>query len=209
MSAVELRRYSNLPALLYLLQEKRLTLLDPASWDDSNDSYYLALYKEKRKLKAVLALCFAQSPETYHHWKIFAAGSSGVCIEFDRELLLETLEQQPQVRIEPVKYLTIDQVKNGRHLATNDLPFRKRYAFQPESELRIIYDSIEEFRASLDIPISLRCIRTVILSPWMPKPLADSVRVTLRAIGGCTALKIHRSTLVGNDQWKRFGREAR
>jgi len=36
-----LRRYTNIPALLYLLRERKITLLDPASWDDKNDFYFL------------------------------------------------------------------------------------------------------------------------------------------------------------------------
>ena len=44
-----LRRYTTLPSLLYTL-----TLLDPQSWDDKNDSYYRQLYKEKKRLKSVL-----------------------------------------------------------------------------------------------------------------------------------------------------------
>ena len=33
-----LRRYTSLPGLLYLLQKRALTLLDPRSWEDSDDS---------------------------------------------------------------------------------------------------------------------------------------------------------------------------
>jgi hypothetical protein len=88
----ELSRYTDLPALLYLLDKKKITLLDPKSWDDSNDSYYLSQYKEKKKLKSVLALCFSQTAETYHHWRVFSSGPSGVCIVFDREQLLGALK---------------------------------------------------------------------------------------------------------------------
>ena len=60
MSEDYLRRYTDLTALMYLLHKRKITLLDPASWDDKNDSHYLAQYKEKRKLKSVLALCLMQ-----------------------------------------------------------------------------------------------------------------------------------------------------
>jgi len=56
MTSNYLRRYSNLPALIYLLTERKLTVLDPQSWDDSNDSHYLALYRERKSLKSVLEL---------------------------------------------------------------------------------------------------------------------------------------------------------
>ena len=43
-----LRRYTDLPAVFYLLRQRKLTLLDPASWNDKNDSYFLELYRERK-----------------------------------------------------------------------------------------------------------------------------------------------------------------
>jgi hypothetical protein len=37
------RRYTDIPALIHLLTEKQITLLDPDTWDDKNDSYFLRL----------------------------------------------------------------------------------------------------------------------------------------------------------------------
>jgi hypothetical protein len=78
------------------LKEKKITLLDPRSWDDSNDSYYLKLYQEKKGLQSVLALCFTRASETYHHWRIFADGSSGVCISFRRDKLLDAVKGEQE-----------------------------------------------------------------------------------------------------------------
>src|SRR5215471_8920008 len=63
-----------------MLTEKRITLLDPETWDDKNDSHFLRLYRETNQLQSVLALCFSQHGETYHHWRVFASGASGICI---------------------------------------------------------------------------------------------------------------------------------
>ena len=38
-----LRRYTDLPAVFYLLRQRKLTLLDPASWNDKNDSVLLRI----------------------------------------------------------------------------------------------------------------------------------------------------------------------
>jgi hypothetical protein len=84
-----LRRYTSLPALIYLLSNRAITLLDPSSWDDSNDSHFLALYRDKKRLNCVLAICFTQVSERYHHWRVFGDGSSGICIQFVRSKLLE------------------------------------------------------------------------------------------------------------------------
>jgi hypothetical protein len=76
MSSDYLRRYTDLTALIYFLRKRKLTLLDPSSWDDSKDSYYLTLCKEKQKLRSVLALCFTETDERYHCWRIFVPGAS-------------------------------------------------------------------------------------------------------------------------------------
>jgi hypothetical protein len=53
------------------------TNLDMNALADCKDAYFsvpndsltvLTQYKEKRKLKSVLALCFVQTDERYHHW---------------------------------------------------------------------------------------------------------------------------------------------
>src|SRR5262245_1779073 len=107
-----LLRYTNIPALIYLLRERKVTLLDPAFWDDKNDSHYLSLYRQKKSLKSVLALCFTQVSETYHHWRVFADGSSGVCIRFSRAKLLSALHKQAGLRAKSLRYLTLNDIRN-------------------------------------------------------------------------------------------------
>lgn len=82
MTKTFLRRYTDLPALIYLLSERKLTLLDPKSWDDQNDAYYLELYREKKRLSSVLALCFTQASETYQ-------GTGGLSLDADRKHRVE------------------------------------------------------------------------------------------------------------------------
>ena len=207
MSESSLRRYTELPAVLYLLRRRAITLLDPRTWDDTNDSYYLELYKERRKLSTVLAACFAEAPETYHHWKVFAYGSSGVCVQFDKLELSGALARQSGVVMDSVTYLTIDDLKSKK-LQVGELPFCKRYAFQHEQEFRVVYESKTDNRRSLDIEIPLTSIKRITLSPWAPDALAAQVKWTLKSIAGCEHIKIFQSTLIGNDRWKRYGEEA-
>ncbi len=202
-----LRRYTDLPALINLLKECKITLLDPQSWDDSNDSYYLKLYREKKGLRSVLALCFTQANETYHHWRIFAGGPSGVCISFRRRDLLDAVKGVPGLKARPVKYLKLDEIRE-KELAVRDLPFLKRYAFGNENEFRLIYESKSEEVPGLDVPVPLESIDRVTLSPWMPEALSSTVKDLLRSITGCCDIRFARSTLISNEEWKELGQSA-
>jgi hypothetical protein len=207
MSEVFLRRYTDLPALVYLLTEHKITLLDPTSWDDQNDAYYLALYKQKKGLSSLLALCFTQAPETYHHWRVFANGPSGVCVRFKRSPLIATVRSHRGITAKPVTYRMLSEVRAVRPRIA-DLPFLKRVGFADEDEFRVVYESTSEDRTTLDLPIGLRCIDRVVLSPWMHPALVSHVKTAMRAIDGCARLNIVRSTLVGNEEWKRVGHNA-
>jgi hypothetical protein len=202
-----LRRYTELPALIYLLTRRKLTLLDPTSWDDQNDSYYLNLYRQRRRLKAVLAVCFTQSSESYHHWRVFAHGPAGVCIQFKRSELIDAVKGEPGLRCRQVKYVTLEDL-GSKSLAVRDLPFRKRWAFEHEREYRMIYESETQGISSLELDIPLSCIERVSLSPWSPASFKPVIAERLQSIKGCSGLKVGRSTLIGNDKWKRYGDNA-
>lgn len=200
------RRYTNIPALICLLREQRITLLDPETWDDKNDSHFLKLYQEKNGFQSVLALCFTRTSETYHHWRVFASGSSGVCITFKSDQLLDAVGKQTGIRSGVVKYLTLAEMRSAK-LAIRNLPFWKRYPFEHEREFRIIYEPHEKVR-SIDIPVPLSCIDRITLSPWLNQRLSTHVKRNLWSIAGCRNLEIVRLTLISNEEWKNFGESA-
>jgi hypothetical protein len=202
-----LRRYTDIPALAYLLSERKITLLDPQSWDDKNDSHYLSVYKTKKNLKSILALCFTQADETYHHWRVFAGNPSGVCILFKRTELIKILKQQKGIKGGAVKYLTLQEIRVKKP-ETDQLPFIKRYAFRDENEFRLIYESSTEELSTLDVNIPLSCIERISISPWVHKCLSDPLKKMLKSIDHCSKLKVIRSTLVSNEEWKSIGGSA-
>ena len=61
MSEGFLKRYTELPYLLYALRTKKLTLMNPAAWEDRNDAYFLMRYQERQDCGSVLALCFTRA----------------------------------------------------------------------------------------------------------------------------------------------------
>ena len=207
MSGEHLRRYTDLPAVICLLTERKLTLLDPRSWDDSNDYHYLALYREKKKLTSVLALCFTQADEKYHHWRVFAPGSGGVCVRFTRADVLKALKTQSGLRMGSVRYLKLAAFRRETRKIQH-LPFLKRYAFEDEDEFRVIYESKMTRASRLDIDIPLSSIERIALSPWIHPALYRHVKQMLGSIRGCSGLNIVRSTLINNEEWKALGEDS-
>lgn len=196
-----LRRYTNLAAVIHHLQTKTITLLDPDYWQDRNDAHFIKEYKNKRNAKTVLALCFAEQLERSHHWQVFAAGIDGVCIQFDKNPLLETLDEADGFKHGAMDYASMKNFsENPREL--EKLPFVKRIPYKDEREYRIIYVDESETMETKPIDIEISWIKRVTLSPWIPKDLARSTRDVLKSIDGCGSLKIYRSTLFESEKWK-------
>lgn len=198
------RRYTNLTALVHLLQQKTVTLLNPATWDDKNDAYYMAEYKRYKDAKTILALCFAEASERYHHWRVFSHGADGVCIEFEKETLLSSFPKSANLKRGYVTYKAIKESLSAKTIDLEKLPFLKRIPYKDEHEYRVIYVDYHNAMEFNDYPIKIDCIRRITLSPWMPSQVRDSVRDVLRAIDGCSELSISYSTLIENETWKSF-----
>ena len=109
----QLKRYTELPYVLQVLQTRRLTLLNPSSWDDKNDSHFVQTYRDKKGHGSVLALCLTEATQTYHHWRIFTHGASGACILFDKRKLLSWINEDDLIDGREVKYLTLPQIRKA------------------------------------------------------------------------------------------------
>jgi hypothetical protein len=201
-----LHRYTNLASAIFVLQRRAVTLLSPALWDDRNDAYFMSQYKAQTSLKTLLALCFSEVPETYHHWRVFSHGSDGVRIEFDKAKLLAAFKGDRRVVARSVDYREINKLKLDPAPGIETLPFLKRYPYRDEKEFRIVYRCSDEAVETKSFPVPLNAIARVTLSPWLPLPLADEVRRLLRAIDGCGKLSVARSTLLENENWKRLAK---
>lgn len=206
MSIRYLRRYTDLTSLVYLLAERKITVLDPELWEDKNDSHYLAAYRERAGLASVLALCFTEIAERHHYWQVFGHSSSGVCIQFNRRALLAAVRRRKGLIAKRVEYLRLSDLRSS-NLSVHRLPFIKRYAFRDEREFRFVFASATQ-RRTLDIPIPLSCVDKITLSPWLPAALYPRVKELIRNIAGCDHLRVSRSTLLGNDEWKEFADSA-
>ncbi len=204
---VSYKRYTDIPSLIQLLTTRELTLLDPSSWDDKNDSYFLSTYKDKKQLKSVLALCFTTESETYHHWRVFAPGASGACVYFRATDLENTFGKARGVTFKEVNYLKLDELETKKP-KISELPFIKRAPYKHEKEYRALWESKSEEIGHLSIPIELSSITRILLSPWMHQNLRESVKNLLKEIDGCKSIRMWNSTLIDNSDWKSFGDKA-
>jgi len=205
MASKDIRRYTDFPSVLYMLRNRKLTLLNPSSWDDRNDAYFLEVYKEKKNLSSALALCFSEKNETYHHWSVFCSRENGVCVVFDREKFIEHLSGQQGITFGPVNYRTIGDT-GWPDLAIDDLPFLKRWAFRDESEFRIIYSDESRSEETKDIHLPLSCVKKIMINPWIPDQLFFAIKETIKEIDGCKSLGVGKSRLINNDSWKMVGK---
>lgn len=197
-----LRRYTNIPSAINIIRHRAITLLPPSSWDDRNDRYMMEAYKRTSNLKTVLALCFAEGPETYHHWKVFTSGASGVCIEFDHDKLIRSLPAS-SVTYSHMDYKAIREL-DPKQIKPEDLPFTKRSAFIDEKEFRIVFSSARNQLDTKDIPIPLNSIKRIVLNPWLNEQLAESVSEMFRNMAGGENLVIPQSVLIDSPSWRRF-----
>ena len=200
--ARDLRRYTDLSRLFYLLAERKLTLLNPSRWDDRNDSYCLRRYSDAKGHKSVLALCFVQSSERYHLWKVFGAGASGVRIKFKRKALLKAVDKVTGVLHDEVEYLTLKKLAGS--FSVDRLPFVKRYGFLGEDEYRLVYGSDKKL-PKFDIDIPPDCIESVKLNPWLDADSFEHVKDAIRKVDSCwKRLEVVHSSLIDNERWREF-----
>lgn len=193
--------FTSLPFALDVLSRKQIALLSPETWQDQNDAYYLERYREERQFRSVLALCFSLRRETFHHWRVFSGGACGVCIEFNKAKLLQSIANQKGFRSGNVTYHLISNLqKNPPELET--WPFLKRKPFEDGKEFRVIYESKTEKLQAKYINIDIASIHLVTLSPWLPNAVAASVMKLIKRIDGCAALNVNRSTLINNAAWR-------
>ncbi len=190
---------------LQTLKQRKLVLLSPSKWDDSNDSYFMDLYRSQSSAKAVLALCCTMARETYHHWKIFSDGIEGICLEFHREPLEDAIRRKPNFRAGPVEYLLVKDLKEMGPGDASRMPFVKRDGYSDEQEWRVIAEC-DEAKEFTDLEIEISWINSITFNPWLPAPLADNIRTIIKSV--CPELKasLRASSLTNSRQWKEAGK---
>jgi hypothetical protein len=198
----KLNRYTTLSVLLDLLQRKKLTLLNPETWEDKNDSEIILEYKRRKGIKNLYALCLSYGDETLHHWKTYSNGTSGCLIEFDANKLFENLNLIPNLTHRKVRYMKLKEIeKKYTVIDIDEIPFVKRWPYRCEEEYRIIVTS-EKDDKFFDIDINdLSIIKKITISQQMPEQIYNTIKNYLKELGGNPDRRINRSTLYENNRW--------
>ena len=195
----KLNRFTSLPFLIDLLTRKKLSLLNPALWEDHNDRATLELFLKRSGKSAIYALCLTYQDETIHHWNAFANGTSGCNIEFSPRKLFTVLKSAGVLH-NKARYVVIKDLP-GNTFATEDLPFLKRKPFRNENEYRLVIVSDKNQAETFDIDIDLNIIRRITLSGKMPKAVFKSTKEALIKLNPELKGKIFHSTLYRNSTW--------
>ena len=196
----KLNRFTTIPFLIDLLKRKKLTLLNPKSWDDYNDRETLEIYKKQIKAESIYALCLTHESETVHHWNAFASGTNGCCIEFSPTKLFNYLNKIEGARHGVVQYIKVNELKKAI-VKVDDLPFVKRHPFEPEKEYRLIVASDKKQSPVFDIDIDISIIRRITITNNLPATTFESLKEILSLIEPNYKGGIYHSTLYNNTNW--------
>ncbi|MFZ1528852.1 MAG: hypothetical protein WAT19_08880 [Ferruginibacter sp.] len=196
---IKLNRFTTIPFLFDLLRRKKLSLLNPAFWEDFNDRETIEIYRKAVKAKSIYALCMTYKNETIHHWNAFANGTSGCCIEFSPGRLTELLDRNGILHGKTA-YIRVRDLATSK-IEKERLPFVKREPFSPESEYRLIALSGKKQEASFDIDIDLDIIRKITISNKVPKTVFESLKASIKEMVPQCRAKIYHSTLYNNADW--------
>jgi len=199
-----LRRYGTIGSAIDTLRENRIAFLDPSKWDDRNDAEFMRLYKMKSKCPSLKALCCTQSAETYHHWKVFTNSADGCFIEIDKSAFLSHVKTKDCYRYGEMDYVLLDEIKISDYDYTS-LPFLKRAGFRPEEEFRVIFTGECDEDAHF-MEIEPQWIKKIVLNPWLPQPIAQSIITTLNELSSNPELVVKCSRLTNSKTWADWGK---
>jgi hypothetical protein len=205
---LRLRKYTSLAVAIDLLRNRRLALVDPRNWVDRNDIAYLQEYKRRKALKTLVVSCFTTKAEQYHHWKSFADGTDGVCIQFHGKALIDQLARRAGFRCGLVVYKR-NNTSDGWSPKTSEIPFLKRLAYRDEGEYRILFEDKEDLVEIKELPLDLNCVSRITISPRLAKGLFQAVKEQLSSISSEPRIPIVQSSILDSALWRgRLGKPA-
>ncbi len=205
---VKLRRYTDLSSLIDILVKNQIAVLSYQSWVDANDRKSMSVYQNTLHFGFVGALCLTEAVETFHHWQVFAKGSSGVCIVFDKDKFANmflghgAFSISDHLMAKSVEYIPISKIAEIDADDIHRLPFLKRIGFRDEREYRVIGFQPDGGISAMYVPLDPSSIIEVVFSPFVHPSLVISCKAALRSIVGWNNLEIKHSRLIDSQEWQ-------
>lgn len=161
-----LKKYMKIEHLEQTLVGKKLHLGNPHDWPDKNDSEVIEMYRTKKNLTDIGATCLTMAPDRNHFWELFGERELGVCLWFDRSLLLKDIEKDHNLRGDFVTYYTTKELAEKCNFA--DLPFVKRKQYADEQEYRVV----REYQLHSDvedrgIDFNIQSLKKIYFNCWL------------------------------------------
>lgn len=198
---MKLNRFTHWRELSDLVKTKMLLLRGTTNWEDKNDVEVIKEY-EKQKGKKVFVKCFCATNETIHHWRSYAKGPKGCCIQFDTLKLMKYINDfDDDILPSLVHYRYISDIKT-KQPPLKLYPFTKRKPYRIEHEYRIIcLGTLKE--TVKKIPIQFDCIKKITFSPEISDNMFITKRKLLRKLfkRSPKVLPINKSTVIRNENW--------
>jgi hypothetical protein len=132
---------------------------------------------------------------------VYANGSWGVRLEFDKKRLLESIPDNQGLRHGEVNYLKINELRK-QHVDVANLPFIKRWPYKDENEFRLFVEHHKGEEAVNRIGIDLSSLKRITLSPFATDEQRKLMREQLRLSLGQFDVRISNSTILNNGPWK-------
>lgn len=191
-----LNRFTTIEKMLEIVETEEMSMSDPSYWEDKNDAHIMELYRTKKKLKALYALCFTKGSETIYHWGAFSSKSDACCIEIAADNLLDKYSKKNGFAARVIEYVKLRDLKT-KVIDSNQIPFIKRHPYRNEDEFRIIFQSRRSSkRPTLNIPRA--AIKKITINQYLPKKVFDLIKNNIESKW---KIKVNRSSVIKNDQW--------
>jgi len=203
-----LSRYTTWSAFKYWLDNNVILFGNYTHWDDKSDVALLDAYAKRIK-KQIRAICLMdrsnEAWDCYYHWKNYIKEKDGIRIDFDKNMLIDTLKSNDKVEInkDEVKY------ENQLKLAESNkyIPFLKRTAYKGDREFRFICEGNTRiikksypYEYHVEEDFLKKCIKGIRFNPSMPDEKLLEIRTYLSNKG--IEEDVYSSKIMGDERWE-------
>lgn len=203
-----LKHFTNVSALKKILKTG-LKFSDGKNWLDKDDRFAFEFYYKKTK-KHVQAICFCDSDDTAHHWKLPLNINVDQVQENDEDIMCyigfssdfkECLKLYFQLSglVEYKKYAELNSYIQNKKLEC--ILKLKKYHYSVENEFRVLYISDKEEEKFIPLDILRKYITKIIIARNVSKEKYEEIKSFLEKEN--LECKINKSSLRQSQRWQK------